>query len=54
MLSHPLNRSVTLGLTVLVTGLVKGIIQGFHVYDLVASLLCSACVLGPWCRYSRL
>ena len=35
----PLNRSVTLGLIVLVTGLVKGIIQGFHVYDLVASLL---------------
>lgn len=37
-----LNRSVTLGMTVLVTGLVKGAVQGFHVYDIVASLLCSA------------
>ena len=38
----PLNRAATLGLAVLVTGLVKGAVQGFHVYDLVASLLCSA------------
>lgn len=38
----PLNRSLILGLTVLVTGLVKGVIQGFHVYDLIVSLLCSA------------
>jgi len=37
-----LNRSVMMGLTVLATGLVKGLVQGFHVYDLAASLLCAA------------
>lgn len=38
----PFSRAVLMGLTVLATGLVKGIIQGFHVYDLIASLLCAA------------
>lgn len=38
----PLNRSVLMGLTVLATGLIKGAMQGFHVYDLVASMLCAA------------
>jgi len=40
--SSALNRSVLMGVTVLATGLVKGLMQGFHVYDLVASLLCAA------------
>lgn len=37
-----MSRSAILGANVLVTGLVKGAVQGFRLYDVVASLLSSA------------
>jgi len=40
--SSPVTRPAVLGVSVLATGLVRSAMQGFRLYDIVASLICSA------------